>query len=469
MAAQQLPPVDVVTIGVGMTGSILGKELTDAGLKVVGIERGHYRDTVPDFTTPRIHDDLQYGIRHALHENPARETVTFRNNPRQTALPMRQLGSFLPGEGLGGAMVHWNGATWRFLPYDFTIRSMTEARYGAAAIPADCTIQDWGVTYEELEPYFDQFEYTCGISGKAGNLNGQIQAGGNPFEAPRSREYPNPPLKMSQARSCSRLRPRRWAYHPFPMPAANMSQPYTNPYGQSLGACNFCGFCERFGCELFAKSSPQVCILPVTAQQRQLRATHRRRRAAHQPRQHGQEGRERHLRRRPGAGTRAARRASSCSRRTSCTTCSCCCSRASARPTTRPPGEGVVGRNYSYQIGGGASLSTRTSYFNPFIGAGALVDVDQRLQRRQLRPHRTGVHRRQLHLDGHQRWPAHRGTAPCHRARRPGARPGRQPCAPSTTTGRWASAAQAACSPTAATTSTSTPPTATPSASRCCA
>jgi hypothetical protein len=34
----------------------------------------------------------------------------------QTALPMRNFSSFLPGNGVGGAGVHWNGQTWRFRP-----------------------------------------------------------------------------------------------------------------------------------------------------------------------------------------------------------------------------------------------------------------------------------------------------------------------------------------------------------------
>src|SRR5258708_28993954 len=42
-----------------------------------------------------------------------------------------------------------------------------------------------------------------------------------------------------------------------------MSSPYTNPEGVTLGACEYCGHCERFGCEGNAKSSPQSCILPV--------------------------------------------------------------------------------------------------------------------------------------------------------------------------------------------------------------
>jgi len=113
MAATKLNPVDVVTVGVGLTGAILAKELTDAGLKVVGLERGGYRDTHPDFEVPNAHDELKYAQRDELMQNLARETLTFRNSTGETALPMRQLGSFLPGEGVGGAAVHWNGQTWQ--------------------------------------------------------------------------------------------------------------------------------------------------------------------------------------------------------------------------------------------------------------------------------------------------------------------------------------------------------------------
>jgi hypothetical protein len=35
-------------------------------------------------------------------------------------------------------------------------------------------IQDWGVTYAEMEPYHDQFEKLFGIAGKAGNLRGKV-------------------------------------------------------------------------------------------------------------------------------------------------------------------------------------------------------------------------------------------------------------------------------------------------------
>ena len=75
---------------------------------------------------------------------------------------MRRLGSFLPGEGVGGSATHWSGHTWRWTDMEFKIRSEYEERYGKNFIPADMTIQDWGITYDELEPYYDKFEYTAG-------------------------------------------------------------------------------------------------------------------------------------------------------------------------------------------------------------------------------------------------------------------------------------------------------------------
>jgi gluconate 2-dehydrogenase alpha chain len=125
--ATKLKPVDVVLVGFGWTASILAQELTDAGLEVLALERGKFRDTVPNFSTAFVQDELKYALRHELFEEPRQETLTFRNSLNQTALPMRHLGSFLPAAGVGGAGVRWNGQTWRFLPTDFTMRSHMES------------------------------------------------------------------------------------------------------------------------------------------------------------------------------------------------------------------------------------------------------------------------------------------------------------------------------------------------------
>src|SRR5947209_15821907 len=261
--ARKLPSVDVLLIGFGWTGAIVGHELTGAGLQVLALERGSWRDTPTDFAVTFAQDELRYYWRRALFQEPAQQTVTFRNSVQQNALPMRQLGSFLPGTGVGGAGIHWNGMTFRFLPSDFVARSHNMERYGAAALPDGMTIQDYGVTYDELEPHYDKFEYLCGIGGKAGNLKGKIQDGGNPFEGARSREYPNPPMDMTYAPTLFAAAARELGYKPFPCPSANMSRAYTNPLGVQLGQCTYCGFCEKYACGNYSKASPQTTVLPV--------------------------------------------------------------------------------------------------------------------------------------------------------------------------------------------------------------
>src|SRR6202034_2363160 len=125
-----LKEVDAVCIGVGFTGSILARELTKAGLKVVGLERGPNRTSREDFAIPSVRDDLKYAVRQELFQDAQLETVSVRHSPNETALPIRRLGSFLPGTDLGGAGAHWNGMTWRWLPSDHKLRSHLTERYG---------------------------------------------------------------------------------------------------------------------------------------------------------------------------------------------------------------------------------------------------------------------------------------------------------------------------------------------------
>ncbi|MDT7953806.1 MAG: GMC family oxidoreductase N-terminal domain-containing protein, partial [Acetobacteraceae bacterium] len=125
------------------------------------------------------------------------------------------------------------------------------------------TVQDWGITYDQFEPHFTQFEHLCGTSGKAGNLQGTKQAGGNPFEGPRSTEYPTPPQPQPYGPVLFAKAAAEMGYHPFPQPSGNLSQSYTNPLGVKVGPCTYCGFCEWFGCGNYSKASPQSTVLPA--------------------------------------------------------------------------------------------------------------------------------------------------------------------------------------------------------------
>ena len=256
-------PVDVLIVGFGWTGAIMAIELARAGLNVLALERGEDASTVPNWAYPKVTDEIAQSARNGLLQNLSKSTVTIRYTKNDRALPYRQIGSFKPGTGVGGAGIHWSGVHSRVMPQELNLKSHVTARYGAHFIPAGMNLQDWGISYDELEPHFDHFERVCGTSGKAGNIRGQKLEGGNAFEAPRSQEFPLPPLTDPPTSVLFAKATRELGYHPSPLPAANASRPYTNPYGCQLGPCNFCGFCSDYGCINYSKASQQTTILPV--------------------------------------------------------------------------------------------------------------------------------------------------------------------------------------------------------------
>ena len=256
-----LPSVDVVIIGGGWTGLLMAKELgSRTALSVVVLERGGPRKT-DDYGDDM--DELDYTIRFRMMQDVSQETVTLRHDSSQRALPLRQHGSFLPGSGVGGAGEHWSAVCPRFLPDCFEVLSRTTEKYGSKRLPEDHAIQDWGVTYDELEPHYTRADLLLGISGKAGNIRGQQIEGGNIFEGWRSAEYPTPPTKIPYFSSIFAEAAKSLGYHPYPVPAATTSRAYTNPDGISRPGCTYCGYCETFGCMIGAKSQPTNTLLPV--------------------------------------------------------------------------------------------------------------------------------------------------------------------------------------------------------------
>ncbi|KOR78563.1 GMC family oxidoreductase [Bacillus sp. FJAT-21352] len=247
--AKKLPKVPVVVVGMGWAGGIIASELTKAGIKVVGLERGKERD-MSDYLM--VHDELRFQHREELMQDLSKETITHRNNQKMRALPMRNYGTFIVGEGLGGAGSHWNGQTYRFLPYDFEIKSLTEKRYGKNKIKSDYPIQDWGITYDQIEPYYDTFEKMAGISGETVKLYGK-----------RSNPYPTGPMIKTPVLAEFEQAAKKLGYKPYMIPSANLSENYENPDGISRSACQYCAFCENFGCEYGAKADPVVTVIPV--------------------------------------------------------------------------------------------------------------------------------------------------------------------------------------------------------------
>ncbi len=239
---------DVVIVGIGAVGGVMAAELAKSGMKVIGLERGPRLKTA-DFQL----DELRYFQRRDLRPTRS-QTVTYRPNASVRATPYPRLDY---GNQAGGGTVHYGAVSWRLHEDDFRARSHTIERYGAAAIPTDSSLADWPLGYAELEPFYDRAEYDLGVAGKAGNLQGRKIDGGNPFEAPRQRDYPLPPLLKDQSSVLFEAGAKKLGYHPFSTPHAILSEAY-----KGRPACTYCTYCQAFGCYIGAKSSILVTKLP---------------------------------------------------------------------------------------------------------------------------------------------------------------------------------------------------------------
>lgn len=252
---------DAVVVGVGWVGGIMAAELTKAGLDVIALERGPYLQREAG-AFEGVRDDL-VARRRAFTQNTRTETWTLRHHHREDALPFRYAGSFTPGSAVGGSSLLYGAHAFRLSPYDFVARSAVVDRYGAAAIPEDSTLADWGITYDELAPDYDRFELMAGIAGRAGNIDGTLRDGGNPFEGPRSSDYPLPPMEDAPGPAAFRDACARLGLHPFPLSGGTLSRDYVNPDGIARPACTYCGHCAGHPCTIGAKADATATVLPV--------------------------------------------------------------------------------------------------------------------------------------------------------------------------------------------------------------
>ena len=257
--AINLKPVDVAVIGLGAAGGVAVLPLARAGLRIAGIEAGTWMDP-RQFRPDEIHNNVR-GLVTSVPKTK-REVPTIRPDP---STPARRAPNHPMMNAIGGTSIHYWAQSWRLKPWDFQTRTETIRRYGAGAIPAGSTLEDWPIRYEDLEPYYDRVEYEIGVSGKAGNLQGRIDTAGNVFEGPRQREYPMAPLRGSEFSERMAEAARKLGWHPFRPPAAINSEPY-----RGRPHCAYHGYCGAGGCHIGAKNSTAVTTIPEAMKTKNL-------------------------------------------------------------------------------------------------------------------------------------------------------------------------------------------------------
>ncbi len=258
--ATNLKQVDVVTIGLGAAAGVAVLPLARAGMKIAALEAGSWMKTT-DFKPDEIYNNVRRRV--TTGTKVFDEVPTFRTDPNQTARRVQPIPPMM--NAVGGTSIHYYANSWRWHPWDFTVRSQTIKRYGEGAIPKGSTVVDWPVAYDELEPYYDTIEYEIGVSGKAGNLQGKIDQRGNVFEGPRQREYPMPPLRETEFLDRLQDAARKSGFHPHRSPAAINSEAHNGRPG-----CAYHGYCDTGGCHISAKNSTAVTTIPAAMKTKNL-------------------------------------------------------------------------------------------------------------------------------------------------------------------------------------------------------
>ncbi|HEY6644093.1 GMC family oxidoreductase [Povalibacter sp.] len=228
--------IDFAIVGSGAAGGVIARELAQAGLDVVLFEQGS-RLSPADFE----HDELKYWFLGGITNDAEKNPQTFRTAPTHRAEPQPLKPPLWYGRTVGGSTVHYTANYWRFHEIDFIERSVLGAIPGTG-------FDDWPITYADLEPYYTKVDWEIGVSGLAG---------ASPFDPPRTRPYPMPPLPVKSSGVLFERGARKLGLHPFPAPMCINSQPYND-----RAACVHCGFCHGFACEALAKASTLTTVIP---------------------------------------------------------------------------------------------------------------------------------------------------------------------------------------------------------------
>lgn len=216
--------VDAVIIGTGAGGAPLLARLAQAGLRVVALEAGKFWHPGRDFAT-----------------DERAQSKLFWNDERLSAGedPLH-FGNNNSGIGVGGSTLHYTAYTPRVQPDDLRLYS----EFGVG--------RDWCLSYEDLEPYYDELERFLGVSG----------TNPYPWGAPRKHGYPLAPLPLNGAAELMQRACVEIGIRTSPAPNAALSARY---FQEGVGwrpACINRGFCQA-GCRTGAKASMDVTFIPL--------------------------------------------------------------------------------------------------------------------------------------------------------------------------------------------------------------
>jgi choline dehydrogenase-like flavoprotein len=237
-----LKPVNAVVVGAGAGGGVVAKELSEAGLTVVLLERGGWA-TFEQHGHDELISQRTTLLGNAFGPDDERHRRVVSAGPGKWRVVLPSEGGYGNNAAcVGSGTVSYGAMAWRFMEKDFRMRST----YGAVA---GSTLEDWPISYSDLEPFYEKVEWDIGVAG---------DMSANPFSPPRRKPYPMPPFPLNREGELLQTAAKKLGFHPFPVPMLRNSVPYGG-----RAACIKCRYCVGFACEVNAKCGTQNTVIPA--------------------------------------------------------------------------------------------------------------------------------------------------------------------------------------------------------------
>lgn len=231
---------DVCVVGSGAGAGPVILELSKAGFKVVVLEKG------PWIKTDQFSKDEMVATRRDLYMSDLKKeyhVIESKNKKGEweAETTFHSGKSYWNGNCVGGSSNFMSAYFYRLKPVDFKLKSTFGAIDGA-------NVEDWPITYEELEPFYAKVETEIGVSGKVVE---------HKHLEPRSTEdYPYPPLPTNKIGEWFEESAKEEDIQIIPAPRGIISQPKG-----SRRACYSSNYCGSFGCNSDAKGSSRAALL----------------------------------------------------------------------------------------------------------------------------------------------------------------------------------------------------------------
>jgi choline dehydrogenase-like flavoprotein len=251
--ARQQQTYDAIVVGSGISGGWAAKELCEAGLKVLVLERGRNVEHVKDYPTAtkapwelphrdRMPLDVlqNYPVQNRTGFAITESTHHFFVNDLENPYLEEKRFDWIRGYQVGGRSLMWGRQSWRWSDLDFE----ANAKEGIAV--------DWPIRYRDLAPWYDYVERFAGINGNRDGLP----------QLPDGIMQPAMPFNCIEQHVADTLNAKYGTKRVISGRAAHLTDP--TPEQRELGraSCQYRDLCMR-GCPYGAYFSSQSATLPA--------------------------------------------------------------------------------------------------------------------------------------------------------------------------------------------------------------